>query len=1281
MPWTDAQECAMQLCGRDVLVSAAAGSGKTATLTERILRSLTAEGEKDRGDISRMLIVTFTRAAAAELRSRISKKLSDAIATCENPKLRESLNDQLLKLGSAQISTIDSFYQEVVRTNFDRLGLPAGFRLVEDGELQPLKEHILSHIIEEGYRSAGKDRENADAPLDSLDGNAFADAMDDVVANRDNGDLAKVLLKLYKQLLTYPDELKLLSDSAERMEREATLPITQTATGRKLLDIFLPALLGVRDELRAAPEILKRAPTTEKLLSIFIHDLETIERVIVALENDDWDAARSLILTYNPAGNLTNAGNAGKEPDYRQCKTARDIAKNLLTETLPKYFEADAATCTKHMLRTAQTQRLLYDILSRFDQRIVEEKRRRAAFEFTDIRRFMLRLLEDEEGNATDIARALSDRYSAVYIDEYQDVDAVQDRIFMHIGKGGKRFMVGDIKQSIYGFRGSDPSRFKRYKDDFPAVLRAIGDPNLSPDGNRVAMSQNFRCDRSVIQFTNDVCNYIFEVCPDALNYLPTEDDLVKGKEDKDCLGKPVHVVMLQDPNKAQKSAPEDTLDAEALYISDEIARLLHSGYMAEKKRNLCAKDIAILTRSEIGAEQLVKALMRYNIPTSFAPRVNLASDPQMTMMVSLLSVIDNPHDDMPLMGLLAAQDSPITLADVLTARNLKGAGSLYDDLRDAVAQETSDLSAPTVQSLRALFKQLDEWRSLAAVLPIDKLLRHIYAHPSLAPIANSPALLAIYDHARNFQSASFCGLYQFLQYFRRVLENPSELSAAGLKEQEDAVKIMTIHKSKGLEFPVVFLYKCAKQFNTMDEKKAIVFDSELGVATKQYMPETASMTSTLTREVIIRRMHERAHEEEMRILYVALTRARERLYVTATVGKNAIGNAALPTRGNRYAILSASNSFAWILSALTPPNCRDSLDASVVDITTLDVADILAHADEPLTEFPPRETPPKVHDTEETSDIEVEKKAKKEEPSAAKKADKSDEETDEERAAKIAKDGDFYRGVLEQHRTYVDTHAAVRRLPTKAAASKLRAAMLDEIWLPDELGSDTNGQKSRDGEAMGDTRAYIKSRIELMRRAERPFDSWVKESQHSTAEKGTATHLFLQHCNFARLARDGVDAELALLTAENGPLPRRVLDLVHRDQLEAFCRSDLFSHLTKTNARYWRELHFDRFIPYAHLTRNPTLVQALEDYKLYVQGSLDLLIKDEDGKLWLCDYKTDRIHADTEEGIRDQLLAAHADQLRIYTEAVRGLFGQRPDHIIIYSLPLGRHVELTNDL
>ena len=1280
MPWTDAQECAMQLCGRDVLVSAAAGSGKTATLTERILRSLTAKDEEERGDISRMLIVTFTRAAAAELRSRISKKLSDAIATCEDDDMRKKLNDQLLKLGSAQISTIDSFYQDVVRTNFDRLGLPAGFRLVEDSELQPLKERILSHIIEEGYRLARKAEDEPDAPLDSLADNAFADAMDDVVANRDRGNLAEILLKLYDRLLTYPDELKLLKASADRMEREAALPITQTATGQKLLDIFLPALLCVRDELRAAPEILKRAPTTEKFLSIFIHDLETIERVIVALENDDWDAARSLILTYRPAGNLTNAGKAGKEPDYRQCKAARDTAKHLLTEALPKYFESDAATCKKHMLRTAQTQRLLYDILSRFDQRIGEEKRRRAAFEFTDIRRFMLRLLEDEEGNATDIARALSNRYTAVYIDEYQDVDAVQDRIFMHIGKGGKRFMVGDIKQSIYGFRGSDPSRFKRYKDDFPAVLCAIGDPNLSPDGNRVAMSQNFRCDRSVIQFTNNVCSYVFEVCPDALNYLPSEDDLVKGKEDKNCLGKPVHVVMLRDPSNAQKSAPEGTLDAEALYISDEIARLLHGGYMAEKKRKLCAKDIAILTRSEIGAEQLVKALMRYNIPTTFAPRVNLASDPQMTMMVSLLSVIDNPHDDMPLMGLLAAQGSPITLADVLTVRNLEGAGSLYDDLRDAVAQGTADLSAPTLQSLRALFKQLDEWRSLASVLPIDKLLRHIYAHPSLAPIANSPALLAIYDHARNFQSASFCGLYQFLQYFRRVLEKPSELSAAGLKEQENAVKIMTIHKSKGLEFPVVFLYKCAKQFNTMDEREAMVFDPELGVATKQYVPETVSMTSTLTREVIIRRMHERAHEEEMRILYVALTRARERLYVTATVSKNAIENASSPTRGNRYAILSASNSFAWILSALTEPNCRGPLDASVVNITTTDVAEILAKADEPLTEFPEPEAPLVTDEAEQTA-VTPDTEQVESTDNTEKKKNNDDEETDEERTLKIAQDGDFYRSVLEQHRTYVDTHAVVRRLPTKAAASKLRAAMLDEIWLPDELGSDTNGQKSRDGEAMGDTRAYIKSRIELMRRAERPFDSWVKESQHSAAEKGTATHLFLQHCNFARLARDGVDAELALLTAENGPLPRRVLDLVHRDQLEAFCRSDLFSHLTKTNARYWRELHFDRFIPYAHLTRNPALVQALEDYKLYVQGSLDLLIKDEDGKLWLCDYKTDRIHADTEEGIRRQLLDAHADQLRIYAEAVEGLFGHRPDHIVIYSLPLGRHVELTKDL
>jgi hypothetical protein len=276
---------------------------------------------------------------------------------------------------------------------------------------------------------------------------------------------------------------------------------------------------------------------------------------------------------------------------------------------------------------------------------------------------------------------------------------------------------------------------------------------------------------------------------------------------------------------------------------------------------------------------------------------------------------------------------------------------------------------------------------------------------------------------------------------------------------------------------------------------------------------------------------------------------------------------------------------------------------------------------------------------------------------------------------------GDRYRAIIERHRTYDDPRALLRTLPTKAAASKLRTAMLDGIWLPEDLGGENEGEKDHsDPIVSGDSEEMIRHRIELMRRSKVPFAELLSADNKATsAERGTATHLFLQHCDFKRLQNGSMEEEIARLV-EQKFLPRRAADILNRKHLQALCDSDLIP-LAATAKHIWREQHFDRFIPYANLTRNVSLAEQLEGYTLYVQGSIDLIIEDTQGKLWLFDYKTDRLLSDDADAIRDQMLSHHADQLRIYVEAINDLFGRRPDHVCIYSLPLGRSIELTEQL
>lgn len=1239
--WTDAQECAMNLRGRDILVSAAAGSGKTATLTERIIRSLLEVDENGRhtADISRMLVVTFTRAAAAELRARISSALSNAIAAHPDDKY---LYRQLVALGSAHICTIDSFYLEPVRANFERLGLPSTFRLADDSELMPLKEQLLNQLIEQHYAASAAEQPDGDAPLDALTGNAFALAMDDLLPNRDRGDTAAVLLGLFEKLIAFPEGLELLSLGADRLCRQAELPFGETDEARILSASLCEELEYHCSVIRPLCQRLATNPLTEKnYLPAFGDDLNTAEQILADLKAGLWESASARAAAYQ-AISLKGVP-ADTFPDLKEIQNARKDIVAMLRSLPDRYFADPPQEMRDQMLRTARTQRMLYTLLCDYDRAIRELKVRRAVMDFSDIRRYLLQLLLDENGNPTDIARALSDRFDAVYIDEYQDVDTVQDLIFSTIGVGGKRFMVGDIKQSIYTFRGAEPSIFSGYRQRFTPVEKADEAPADTTKGCCVFMSENFRCDRAIINFANTVCGHTFRVCTESLNYQP-QDELVYSK-DKDRPSCKTQVVMIETPPKALRIPdpdPATALSPEAVYVADEIARLIREETHVNGSP-IRPRDVAILLRGWSAAADISEALRAHGIRVAYAAADDLNNDPDLKLLVNLLSVIDNPRDDVPLTGLLTAKDSPFGLSDLLTLRDTDHAASLYDDICTAVSGEgeATALAPEAIRLLRAFLAKLEHWRALAATLPADRLLRQLSGEPFLVDKATSPVYLTLYDRARSYQSSSFCGLYQFMQYLRRILKSKDGLSAAGLQSSDDAVSIMSMHKSKGLQFPVVFVCGCSVLFNTDDLRSTVMFDARLGAAAKIYIPETAELRETVTRRAIARLLDVRRTEEEMRLLYVALTRAQERLYVTASLTGSAatpLSRASAIGSNTRHAVMSGNCYLSWILAALEEH--KKTGREPLWELTVLN-RDLYRHP----------------HPVGATSEPAPEPTALPDTPASNR-----------------------YRAIIERHRTYEDPRALLRTLPTKAAASKLRTAMLDGVWLPEDFDGESEGEKKHTDDAFGDTEAAIRHRIELMQRSKVPFAELLHSGDKATAaERGTATHLFLQHCDFQRLQNGDIEEEIARLV-EQRFLPRRAADILNRKQLQALCDSDLLP-LAARAKRIWREQHFDRFVPYAKLTRNPALAAQLEDYTLYVQGSIDLIVEDETGALWLFDYKTDRLLSDDPQAIHAQMLSHHADQLRIYVEAASELFGRAPDHVCIYSLPLGHSIELTQDI
>ncbi len=1278
--WTPSQQLAMQLHGQDLLISAAAGSGKTATLTERIIRELigsitTKDGRTlPPADISRMLIVTFTRAAAAELRSRLSAALSAAIAA--HPDDRH-LYRQLVALGSASICTIDSFYLQPVRANFERLGLPSSFRLADDGELAPLKSDTLQRLIDEAYTRHVPENAEESTPLSVLHGNAFARAMDDLMPNRDRGENTEVLLKLYEKLLAFPDGLECLKTSADRLREQADLPLCKTEIGAALSAAICEQLTSLQTQCQAACDVFAADEAATVLyLPAAQGDLETVERILLCLQTDNWDAARDAVLSFAPV-RLRSSKKLSPSPEAMLQKERR-AARVKAIRALAVYFADDADTRRAHILQTAQTEQMLYELLCDYDHAIREAKLRRGVQDFTDIRRALLTLLLDENGKPSDIALALREQYDAIYIDEYQDVDTVQDTIFATIANGTNRFMVGDIKQSIYSFRGAEPSIFADYRRRFAP----ISPQNLPTEQNGAClfMSDNFRCDREVINFTNAVCGYTFGICDKTLAYC-RDDDLICGKDpDATRPPHPVQVVLLEkrtldedddnddEPTEDETGSTASTaavINPEAVYIAGEIARLLKEETLDDGSP-IRPRDIAVLMRSTTMADALTRALAAYGIETTHRASSSLAAHPDMTALINLLSVIDNPRDDVPLTALLTDAASPLSLQDLLLLRTAApecAAIPLYDVLTLAATAQAplQDIDAALSQKCAALVAFVQHWRGVAQTLPVDKLLRKLYGEPALREKASTPVYLTVYDRARHYQNTSFCGLYQFLHYFRRLLSTPGSLSSAGVADgEQDAVTILSIHKSKGLEFPVVFVADCNAAFNTKDLHAPVIFDHALGTAARIYHPDDASRRESVVRHAIAARLRVRQSEEEMRILYVALTRARERLYLTAKLRSTAaasLEHADRSTRGSRADILSAHSYISWVLAALSPANREEEL-SDIYRIQILDRALYTADA------LPHRNAVPLAAVQEAANDAALPATACK--PGSAA----------------------FYRAVLREHESYDDPNTLLRTLPTKAAASKLRRDLLDSHFLPESIGEDDQAPLPPD-QKQADTADYIRHRIALLRSASSLCALSDMGQKATAAERGTATHLFLQYCDHRLLADHGVKAEIQRLVQERFLTPRTA-SLLDRRHLQNFVQSDLFRQILSAKSVH-RELQFNRFLPYRSMTERQELAARLGDASLYVQGSLDLLLEQEDGSLTLCDYKTDRLRtedwgadippAERDAAIRRQLLQDHGDQLAIYADAVRGMFGKAPAHILIYSLPLGVAVDLREHL
>lgn len=1265
MGFTKAQTDAMTARGRSLLVSAAAGSGKTFTLTRRIIDSIIADENKT---IGRMLIVTFTRSAAAELKKKIADALSDAIA--EHPD-NEHLQEELLKLGSAHISTIDSFFSAPVKANFEKLGLPASMRLADEAELIPLREAIFKETLEVFFKEHSGISEGEMAAVGHR--SVYTDLLSLITGIRDSSGIVPTLLGFYNKTLSVPGGVETLKLSAARMRDSAKLDFFDTVEGgiihkdtKDLLRSAISSLEQLRKQVMdAASSILAEDPgatsataLTEKIVPALSYDIEQCEHLYNNL-SEGYAHFHTVMQEHKfksyPGLKGDKISECSEETKNIRAKIL-DPVKKLKSGS----FGYTPSQISAHFISSAEVCALLYDLLSRFDKEYSGEKLARGICEFSDMPKFVLKLLQNPDGTPTELANSMSKQYDEVYIDEYQDVNAIQDRIFELIG-GNRRFMVGDIKQSIYCFRDAEPSIFAAYREKFSKYDSEHPEKIPESGGNSIFMSENFRCDEGIVNFVNLVCDKIFSAFSESIGYDRENDNLKFGKIGPSF--RPPQRVQINIIEPAEELADEngeseqsfeldesvDKLYDEAVITANEIARLIRDkNELNADGSKICAGDIAILVRGHKQIDPLAEALSKIGIKYVTNAKNAMLQGDEMKLLVDILTVIDNPREDIPLCRVLTTSlptYAPIlSLDDVLSVKNSGGENhSLYDAVvyyakngnDDEIAQKCADFVSTT-----------DKFRKLSTRVSADKLLRALSSSELFSALCDTDCFTYLYSTACKYVRNAWNGLYAFVSYFKSLMDK-GDSNSDPIKAQADEVTIITMHQSKGLEYKVCFLFGLGKQMNFKSLSSPIIFNRELGISLKLPAPQKEdedvfSRTQIKREENLLWRSayilsKSKMMEEEARILYVAMTRAKERLYLSATVSKSfAQIKRAIEQGAHDYIneIKTSKSYIDWTLIALV----LFGGDSELYDLTTYQRDSI---------------------------------------PPLASRITKED--VDSSVYGITDDDKEFARLISSPHGE-TEEEKLLSMIPAKVAASKISTNMLDEsVFIPIPAG-DLFKVNEENAEAHSvDAKQSIKHRISLMRSRKNEFDELLELNKKPTAaEKGSAAHRILQFCDYERVLNGGLDSEIERLCSERF-ITKRNAEIVDRNQLKGFFESNLFD--TVRNAKtVRREFNFGLFRPASDFTEREELKRAVADKKIFVQGSIDLLIEDENGDIILCDYKTDRISSE-ERADRSLLVAnmkhKHSSQLEEYRFAVKEIFGVSPKKVCIYSIPLGEVIDI----
>ncbi len=1184
MKWTNSQKQAIEKRGKNILVSAAAGSGKTAVLVERIKQLII----KDRIGIDRMLIVTFTNAAAAEMRERIGNAISEEL---EKTKGKDQfLKEQLNKTGRANISTFHSFCIEILREYFYLIELEPDFKICDDAQRYILQEEALEQLLDREFDEKKE---------------AFIKFVDCYASEKNEEEIKNIILHTFNFIQSTPDPFEWL----DRKVQELNLTFEEF----KKSAIYSRMLQELDLEVGKAEHLLQKALLfSEKengpssYILTLVEDLHKISLFKKALCNDGSNLAEVLkILEFSrlPPQRKDEEDHTLKD----SVKKLRSDAKNIIAQLKEDYMNKPIEVYLEELKELQPYAEILFYLVSEFDRIFSLKKRERNLLDFNDLEHFALKVLQSES-----VSQGYRKKFEYIFVDEYQDSNIVQETLINAIKRENNVFMVGDVKQSIYRFRLADPSIFlSRYE----ACKIHSADSDIKID-----LNQNFRSKTHIIDGTNFVFKNLMNSDTAEIDYDESAY-LYKGLQYHSNYDYPVELNLIEykepegeDIDEAIKEMKK--IEVEAYVAAQKIkeyAGTLIYDCKKEMERKLSYKDIVILLRTVKGWMNIYyETLLQENIPVYMDAGEGYFETIEVSIFLNLISLIDNKKQDIPLLSVLRSPVGGFSTDEIIKIR-LCSKDKFYCAF-ELYAQKDDDLA----EKCRLFLHKLSHWKKKSTYLQLDdflwRLLQETGYQSYISALPGGKQRQAnmniLIEKARQFRNTTMRGLFDFLNFMEQVKKTGSGINTAKvIGENDDVVRIMSIHKSKGLEFPLVIVGGMGKEMNRRTQLFNIAFHKDIGIGMRLVDPELGAYTSTLYQKLIRKQQDAESVAEEMRILYVAFTRAQDRLVLLGTV-RDLDRFREKWKIYDQHHIQDASCYLDWLVPVLKKhKSCGNQLN----EVLQYEIAEDNDCCDEDASCWIIKKRAKK--------DLDIVTKEKIQNKEEILKSFSTGFSVDRKRSISVAQQ-------LEWQYDFINAS----RIPSKLSVTEIRKLTIDKMKY-DEV----------DIPKLTKTPSFIE-----------------KADAFSAMEKGTIMHLVMQHID---IYRTGSLEEINYQIEEMKKaelLKKEEADTIKIQKILSFFQSKIGQRMKKSDCVF-------REVPFNIVKTARSVIKDIDDdEQLMVQGTIDCFFREDEGYI-LLDYKNDFIPLEMEDGHIDRIIHKYSIQLDLYKEALEIVKGIQIKEVYLY--------------